>query len=69
MILYFDFYKVVTAYTVVIHVYEQCGIDHMKNKTFMSSIQIISTTFDKKYQLATRYNFSAIREPDVFGSS
>ena len=58
--LYFDFYKVVRAYAVVIHVYEQCGIDLTKNKTFLSSIQIISTTFDKKYQLASSYNFSAI---------
>ena len=38
---YFDFYKVVRAYTVATHVYEQCVIDHMKNKTFLSSIQII----------------------------
>ena len=45
--LYFDFYKVVKAYTVGLHVNEHFEIDHMSNKTFMSFIQIISTTFDK----------------------
>ena len=63
--LQFDFYKVVRAYTVVLHVYEQFEIDHMKNKTFMSFIQIIPTTFDKKkYLLASRYNFSVLIRSD-----
>ena len=63
--LYFDFYKVLRAYIVGLHGYKQFEADNMKNKTFMSFIQNISTTFDKKYLLARRYNFSAITRSDL----
>ena len=47
----FDFYKIVGADTVVLHVYEHFEIDYMENKTFLSFIQIISkstsSTFTK----------------------
>ena len=50
ILLHFNFgsYKALRAYTVVLHVCEQFENDYMKNKTFMSFKQIISTTFDKK---------------------
>ena len=41
-----DFSKIIGAYTVVIHAYEQIEIDYMQNKTILSFIQVISENND-----------------------